>query len=527
MADFSTIFSRGPKNTLLFKNGGQFLYKGPWTQVYQNTEIDRWYVGDFSSANYTITVEVNSNKKETLQVLVIARPDYANYTIYGRVSIDDEIIDLDVSVNDSYLSFTVNAKIPEFEGAKLFYHVSYSGSVHSLIPPIPVSYLVPNTQPSTPTSDFGLPGTPVINAFTSIESNLVPLTTANYDIGSPTNRWDNLYLSDTFYLGNVPLSASGNTINLPIGTQINGVAVSSFRTISVSGNDDIVADGVTDSLSLIAGDGILLTGDPQTKSITITNTGGSSSGSVVSSTSGPAFGTISVPGQSSVNADRVSDVLNIVAGANISIVTDPVTDSITISSLGGGAGGGGTATSIIVNEVLQDTFPILMASGIDPLIGNVVYANSGLTMNVTTGTVNATAATARWADLAEKYLADRDYQPGTVMVFGGDKEVTIGKEYKSRKIAGVISTQPAFIMNNCLESQPLEKEYSVTIALTGRVPCNVIGKISKGDMLVQSNIPGVATADDDPKLGSVIGKALEDYNNIESVGQIEIVVGKL
>jgi hypothetical protein len=65
-----------------------------------------------------------------------------------------------------------------------------------------------------------------------------------------------------------------------------------------------------------------------------------------------------------------------------------------------------------------------------------------------------------------------------------------------------------------------------TVALQGRVPCNVVGTIYKGDMLVSSGIPGVATAEYDPKMGTVIGKALEDYTSTE-VGTIEVVVGRL
>ena len=132
---FPTFFSRGVNNTLLFKNGGQFLYKGPWTSIFTNTEIDRWYVGDFASAVYNITVELDSNKKETLQVMVVARPDEANFAIFGRASIDDELVNVSAVVNDSYVSVRLSAKISSFEGAKAIYNVSYSGSINTPIQP--------------------------------------------------------------------------------------------------------------------------------------------------------------------------------------------------------------------------------------------------------------------------------------------------------------------------------------------------------------------------------------------------------
>jgi hypothetical protein len=162
-----------------------------------------------------------------------------------------------------------------------------------------------------------------------------------------------------------------------------------------------------------------------------------------------------------------------------------------------------------------------MASGTSSISGNILYGNSGITVDVDTSTLNATAQTARWADLAEKYIADKSYDPGTVLIFGGSKEVTEATGIANRKVAGVVSTNPAFIMNN-----DLTVENTVTVALQGRVPCKVVGTIVKGDMLIVSDVDGVATASADPKLGSVIGKALEDYNDTQ-IGTIEIVVGRM
>jgi hypothetical protein len=71
-----------------------------------------------------------------------------------------------------------------------------------------------------------------------------------------------------------------------------------------------------------------------------------------------------------------------------------------------------------------------------------------------------------------------------------------------------------------------ELEGGVFIALTGRVPCKVVGKVRKGDMLISSGAPGVATAEKNPAMGSVIGKALEDYDS-QTIGVIEVVVGRI
>jgi hypothetical protein len=134
---------------------------------------------------------------------------------------------------------------------------------------------------------------------------------------------------------------------------------------------------------------------------------------------------------------------------------------------------------------------------------------------------HGTATNALYADLAEKYLADQEYDSGTVLQFGGDKEVTITTEANTNKIAGVVTTAPAFLMND-----QLNEENTVAVALQGRVPCKVIGKIAKGDMLVASAMPGVAcAAEGEIKIGTVIGKSLEHYDS-DQVGVIEIAIGR-
>jgi len=148
-------------------------------------------------------------------------------------------------------------------------------------------------------------------------------------------------------------------------------------------------------------------------------------------------------------------------------------------------------------------------------VSGKIYSGSDMYATIFHGT----ATSAYYADLAEKYLADADCAPGTVMSFGGVAEVTASVTYMDRRVAGVVSTNPAHLMNDKLEG-------GIAIALTGRVPCKVVGTIKKGDMLVASGIKGVATSDPDPKLGAVIGKALEDYNS-QSIGVIEVVVGRL
>jgi hypothetical protein len=133
-------------------------------------------------------------------------------------------------------------------------------------------------------------------------------------------------------------------------------------------------------------------------------------------------------------------------------------------------------------------------------------------------TFQGTATSAQYADLAERYTSDTIYEPGTVVSFGGDAEVTMSTESMDSRIAGVVSTNPGFLMNDGLEGT------NVAVALTGRVPVKVTGTIRKGDMLVSAG-EGYAKAEANPRLGSVIGKALEDFNGVSGI--IEVVVGRL
>jgi len=135
-------------------------------------------------------------------------------------------------------------------------------------------------------------------------------------------------------------------------------------------------------------------------------------------------------------------------------------------------------------------------------------------------TFNGVATTAKYADLAEKYVGDAEYEPGTVLVFGGDAEVTVTNTKGDHRVAGVVSTNPAYLMNNDLDAVN-----TVEVALAGRVPCKVLGRVQKGDMLVTSAIPGYAIVNNSPGIGTVIGKALESKDT-DDKGVIEVVVGK-
>lgn len=156
---------------------------------------------------------------------------------------------------------------------------------------------------------------------------------------------------------------------------------------------------------------------------------------------------------------------------------------------------------------------------------STIYVDrTGLTYNPSTKTLkttyfDGTASRSYYADLAERYETDTRYDVGTVVVIGGEKEITITHDRASVFVAGVISKNPGYMMN----SEAGSDDTHPYVALRGRVPCKVIGPIKKGTLLVTSAYPGYAEAmrfGDNPN--AVIGKALADFNGPK--GMVEILI---
>ena len=132
--------------------------------------------------------------------------------------------------------------------------------------------------------------------------------------------------------------------------------------------------------------------------------------------------------------------------------------------------------------------------------------------NITANIFNGTATAARYADLAEKYLPDQEYTVGTVVIIGGEKEITACAH--NQRAIGVISDNPAFMMNKDLEG-------GVYVALKGRVPVKVIGRIEKGQDLIAADHGYAIMAPSDSS--RVFAVALETSDD-EGVKVIEALV---
>jgi len=200
-----------------------------------------------------------------------------------------------------------------------------------------------------------------------------------------------------------------------------------------------------------------------------------------------------------INADSNIDGVNIEASNNL-------TTQGALHANGAATLDGGTTTTTLTtsgNTVVQGTLNVQSAVDLDTTLnvdGNITHDGTimptvtntqnigGASMkyaNIYATTFNGNATSANYADLAEKYLADREYEVGTVVAVGGMYEVTAAVDATAHSVIGVVSENPAFKMNDELEG-------GTYIALKGRVPVKISEKVQKGDRLSASAVPGTA-----------------------------------
>ena len=175
-----------------------------------------------------------------------------------------------------------------------------------------------------------------------------------------------------------------------------------------------------------------------------------------------------------------------------------------------------TAWTPAATEFLED--------GVTALTTQYPVIQAGINMNTATNfKFRGTATSAEYADLAERYAADKEYEAGTVVILGGTHEISESKQEADIEVFGIVSTAPGFEMNAGAGTDATHP----FVALAGRVPCKVIGKVIKGDRLVTSNTPGHARVAHPSELTDyrrIIGRALESKTDAEA-GIIEVVVG--
>jgi len=124
----------GRKNTISLKNDTQLSRTGPWVSIPQETEFDRFYLGDFTAAEYTIFIDLNTTQKEIIKVLVVASLDKATLSVFGRSNLGNDIVNLSATVNDSYVSLKASPTSDDNKNSKLVYNAFYFQNQNLLVP---------------------------------------------------------------------------------------------------------------------------------------------------------------------------------------------------------------------------------------------------------------------------------------------------------------------------------------------------------------------------------------------------------
>jgi hypothetical protein len=310
------------------------------------------------------------------------------------------------------------------------------------------------------------------------------------------------------------VSASGN---------ITGGNILTAGLLSLGGSSQAASYSASGNIT----GGNVLTGGLISAASTVTGSQFNGSGAGLTSIpGGNVIGTLTstVLGNSTVYIGTTGVALNRASGAltlaGVSLSTLTIGTGLSGTSYNG-SGAVTIATNQDISTGASPTFAGLTVGTGTITGGNIVNGNGNGVGNIGSSTVYfntvfAKATSAQYADLAENYQADANYTPGTVLEFGGEQEVTLSTLDSSKRVAGVVSTNPAHLMNSTLDG-----DHVVALALVGRVPTRVIGPVAKGDLMVSAG-NGRARAEANPATGTVIGKALENFDGSE--GTIEVVI---
>jgi hypothetical protein len=334
-----------------------------------------------------------------------------------------------------------------------------------------------------------------------------------------------LVVTSTTTVANLAAATATTAGTVTTAAQPNITSVGTLTSLGVNGT--VTAVAFTANTGVFTGNGSGLSaiaGANVTGAVSFATTANAVAGANVSGAVAFATTANAVAGANVSGAVSFATTANAVAGANVS---GAVSFATTANAVAGANVSGQVGNALVSGTVYTAAQPNITSVGTLTSLGvsgalttTQLTAGANTTAGNITGNWTLTAGSrmeATYADLAEYYEADVKYLPGTVLMFGGEKEVTLADDGTS-KVAGVVSTNPAYVMNATCPG------LLTAVALQGRVPCKVRGKISKGDMLISGG-NGFARPNQFPTMGTVIGKALQDFDGYEGV--IEVAVGRL
>lgn len=387
-----SFFTKGINSTLQFSRGINLSYQSKGVAIYESTDIDTWYVGDFISAEYIIHAEFGINERETIHATLVATPGQSSITIYGRTSLTRPLINIRSIATDSHVKLVVQPASLDTQGSIVSFFANYAKAslpikplntpaiatncswaygenLTSLVINIPSSYITGSILTGQRVICDNIPLTATVSSYDKTNQTLV--------IGG--------FSETTFQQTQHAVLKFETTV---IGNSVNTIKPNkTFKSFLVPGSQPITATTTSDQVSLIPGSGIDITTNVSNKEIVISSTNEN-------------FKAIAVSGKPMMTATSEENVLTLIASNGIAIDTNNSNKSVTISvdnvvkSLE-------VTTDLVVNE----TATINTLSVSDKIAGNLtidgyitasgesvvdsLVVNGNLTVNGTTTTINA------------------------------------------------------------------------------------------------------------------------------------------
>ena len=276
---------------------------------------------------------------------------------------------------------------------------------------------------------------------------------------------------------NITITTDAGTDEITINSTASGSVTEAFKTIAVSGQSDVIADTATDTLTLVAGSGMTITTNPTGDEITFISSGGGGGGA------SDAFKTIAVAGQNDVVADSSTDTLTLVAGSNMTITTNAAGDTITFASSGGGGGGGGASVSYQNNAPTTglSTGDLWFDTGTT----GELYVYTGSEWISTTGGADAAFITANFTGNGSNKVFDTQAGQGTVsMVFLNGVLLQTANDYTESN--GIVTFIDTPLNGDQIDIVITGEVNSLTLPSLGLANHNLIVVDSSGNVRVDS-----------------------------------------
>lgn len=466
-----------------------------------------------NSNNILVTAHVKYQVQSSTGTTAFYIRLYRNKGLVGETLLAEDTVYESANTPTIYQS---NFNVYDMPGGSATYSVYYDASTVN-------GTLTPNPQHSDTTASKGyITATEVRISTLNIVEDTTPSLGGTLDVNSqniqfPTTTINDVIDDDTFASANASKLATAESIKAYVDAQVattNELSELTDVSIGTPSNGDVLkyntstsrweagvdVDTDTGILSIVEDTSPQLGGDLDLNSQNITGTGN------INTTGDAEFsGNLTVQGNLSVNGSTTTIDVTQLEVDDPMIYLNRNADTGPTNALDSGLlieRGSTEDHAGMIWQESTDRFKFLTSSSVTStttVVTNITLAD------VEAATAHVTATSAQYADLAELYTSDAEYPRGTVMVFGGDAEVTQSTQAMDHKIAGVVSEEPAYLMNSG------EEGLTVAVALRGKVPVMIKGPVKKGDLIVSSNEPGVGEAHDGvTNCVYVIGKCIEN-----------------